>query len=118
MGTFNISVSDDHNEKLLLGQQMENEVTEVVFDFSDWATEYGSGTISLSVQRPGDSQPYDVELDVDGTDATWSVSAQDTAHHGTGEIQLTYTVGTLVKKSGVYMFTVYDSIGGEDNGNG
>ena len=111
MGTVNVTLGDATRLNLPLGQQMENEVTEVVFDFSAWKTAYGSGTISLSVQRPGDSQPYAVEVDVDGTDATWTVSSLDTAYNGTGVIQVTYTVGTVVKKSVVYMFTVYDSIG-------
>ena len=111
MGTVNVTLGDATQLNLVLGQQNENEVTEVVFDFSAWYTAYGSGTLSLSVQRPGDDQPYAVVMTTSGTDATWEVSDLDTAYNGTGEIQLTYTVGTLVKKSVVYMFTVYGSIG-------
>ena len=111
MGTVNIDLGEVYNLNLPLGQQNENAVTAVVFDFSDWKTAYGSGTIALSVQRPGDSQPYAVTLTVSGTDATWNISSLDTAYKGVGEIQVTYTVGTAVKKSVVYKFTVYESLG-------
>lgn len=111
MGTVNINLSEAQNLNLPLGLQLENEVTEVVFDFSAWQTAYGSGDLGLSIQRPGDSQPYAGELTIDGTDATWTVSSLDIAYKGVGEIQLTYTVGTVVKKSVIYKFTVYKSLG-------
>ena len=111
MGTVNVTLGDATQLNLILGQQNENEVTEVVFNYAAWKTAYGSGTLSLSVQRPGDQQPYAVAMTTSGNTATWEVSGLDTAYNGTGEIQLTYTVGTLVKKSVVYMFTVYGSIG-------
>ena len=111
MGTVNINLGDATKLNLILGRQNENEVTEVVFDFSAWNTEFGSGTVGLSVQRPGDKQPYAVVPTVSGTDATWEISSLDTAYKGTGEIQLTYTVGTVKKKSVIYKFTVYESLG-------
>lgn len=111
MGTVNINLAEAQNLNLPLGLQLENEVTEVVFDFSAWKTAYGSGDLGLSIQRPGDSQPYAGELTIDGTDATWTVSSLAIAYKGVGEIQLTYTVGTVVKKSVIYKFTVYKSLG-------
>ena len=111
MGTVNVVLGEDTRLNLILGQQLENAVTEVVFDFSAWKTTYGSGTLALSVQRPGDDQPYAVTLTTSGTDATWSVTNLDTAYKGVGHIQLTYTVGTAIKKSVVYKFTVYESLG-------
>ena len=111
MGTVNINLAEAQNLNLPLGLQLENEVTEVVFDFSAWQTAYGSGDLGLSIQRPGDSQPYAGELTIDGTDATWTVSSLDIAYKGVGEIQLTYTVGTVVKKSVIYKFTAYKSLG-------
>lgn len=111
MGTVNINLGEDTQINLILGQQLENEVTEVVFDFSAWETVYGSGTVGLSVQRHGDMQPYAVVPTVSGTDATWTISELDTARKGVGEVQVTYTVGTVIKKSVVYKFTVYRSLG-------
>lgn len=111
MGTVNVTLGEDTRLNLILGQQLENAVTSVVFDFSAWQTAYGSGTLALSVQRPGDEQPYAVTLTTSGTDATWSVTNLDTAYKGVGHIQLTYTVGSAIKKSVVYKFTVYESLG-------
>ena len=111
MGTVNVVLGEDTRLNLILGQQLENAVTSVVFDFSAWQTAYGSGTLALSVQRPGDEMPYAVTLTTSGTDATWSVTNLDTAYKGVGHIQLTYTVGTAIKKSVVYKFTVYESLG-------
>lgn len=111
MGTVNVTLGEDARLNLILGQQLENAVTSVVFDFSAWQTAYGSGTLALSVQRPGDEQPYAVTLTTSGTDATWSVTNLDTAYKGVGHIQLTYTVGSAIKKSVVYKFTVYESLG-------
>ena len=111
MGTVNVTLGDGKKLNLVLGQQLENAVTAVVFDFSAWQTEFGSGTLGLSVQRHGDTQPYAVVPTVSGTNATWNISELDTAYKGVGEVQVTYTVGTKVKKSVVYKFTVYRSLG-------
>jgi len=111
MGTVNVVLGEDTRLNLILGQQLENAVTEVVFDFSAWQTTYGTGTLALSVQRPGDEMPYAVTLTTSGTNATWSVTNLDTAYKGVGHIQLTYTVGSAIKKSVVYKFTVYESLG-------
>ena len=111
MGTVNVVLGEDTRLNLILGQQLENAVTSVVFDFSAWQTTYGSGTLALSVQRPGDEMPYAVTLTTSGTNATWSVTNLDTAYKGVGHIQLTYTVGSAIKKSVVYKFTVYESLG-------
>lgn len=111
MGTINVTLGDATQLNLPLGRQLENEVTEVVFDFSAWNTTYGAGTLSLSVQRKGDEMPYPVTMTVSGTDATWEVSDTDTARKGVGKAQLTYTVGDVKKKSVIYRFTVYESLG-------
>lgn len=111
MGTINVTLGDATQLNLPLGRQLENEVTEVVFDFSAWNTTYGAGTLSLSVQRKGDEMPYPVTMTVSGTDATWEISDTDTARKGVGKAQLTYTVGDAVKKSVIYKFTVYESLG-------
>ena len=117
MGTVNIDLSSDTQLNMILGQQDETEVREVVFDFSGWYTTYGSGTISLSVQRSKDQWPYEVELTVDNTNhtATWTITDTDTGYAGVGMVQITYTVGTAKKKSVVYRFTVYKSLGATGN---
>lgn len=113
MSTINIDLSADTILNVMIGQQDENEVREVVFDFSGWYTAYGSGTISLAIQRPKDEWPYEGTLTVDSTNhkATWEISETDTAYAGTGQIQLSYKVGDAKKKSVVYRFTCHKSLG-------
>lgn len=111
MSVVNVTLGDGKNLNLILGQQGENAVTSVAFDFSAWVTEFGSGSLSLYVQRHGDALPYVATMTTSGNIATWNVQEIDTAYKGTGEIQVKYTVGTVVKKSVVYKFTVYRSLG-------
>ena len=117
MSSVNIDLAADTILNVMVGQQDENEVREVVFDFSDWYTTYGSGTISLAIQRPKDEWPYEGTLTVDNSThkATWEISDTDSAYAGVGQIQLSYTVGTAVKKSVVYRFTVHKSLGAMGN---
>lgn len=117
MSSVNINLAADTILNVMVGQQDENEVREVVFDFSDWYTTYGSGTISLAIQRPKDEWPYEGTLTVDNSThkATWEISDTDSAYAGVGQIQLSYTVGTAKKKSVVYRFTVHKSLGALGN---
>ena len=101
----------DHVGEGVVGHVRENDVTQVVFDLTGWVQRYGLGTVALSVMRQGDYQPYPVPIaiEADGK-ATWTVSATDTAKRGHIKAQLTYMVGTKVKKTCVYLFAVRDSL--------
>lgn len=113
MKTINVDLATGEALNLHVGQQGENAVTQVVFDFSALKTEFGTGTLSLSVQRPKEPTPYAQTITTDGTDATWTVTETDTGVAGCGEIQLTYTVNSKVAKTVVYRYTVYPSIGAD-----
>ena len=93
-----------------IGKQYEHIVDHIPFDFSPWFEEFGEGNIVLTVLRPTDTIAYPVALDVDGTVATWTVTATDTAYKGMGKAQLSYLVGEAVKKSIVYSIIVIGSI--------
>ena len=72
---------------LFIGRRGENEVTEVVFDFSEWQEQFGAGVIDLYVKRSVDFDAYPVVLSIDGTVATWLVTAADTDVVGSGKIE-------------------------------
>lgn len=91
-----------HPIPLQIGLQGENGVTQVEFDVAAFATEFGAGQPQLVVQRCSDVSPYPVELTVDGTKATWTVTSTDTAKSGHGRAQILYYVGTKVKKTVIY----------------
>lgn len=101
--------------RLHLGRQGENEARRIAFDISAMVAEYGEGIVTLTHKRPRDGEAYPVVLDVDGTTATWTVTSADTAQSGSGEAQLTYTVGGVIAKSVIYGTRVSPSITvGED----
>ncbi|MBQ3990585.1 MAG: hypothetical protein II630_07050, partial [Bacteroidales bacterium] len=96
---------------LFIGRRGENEVTEVVFDFTEWQEQFGTGVIDLYVKRNLDVDAYPVVLSVDGTVATWLVTAADTDVVGNGKIEFVYTVDQKVAKSAVFPFFVGEDIG-------
>ena len=94
----------------IIGHVRENEVTQLVFDLSAWITEYGLGTVALSVMRQGDLVPYPVPIAIVAGKATWTISATDTAKHGRIKAQLSYMVGSKVKKTNVYVLSTKESL--------
>ena len=109
MTVININPCDCMKEGVI-GHVRENEVTQIVFDLSTWISEYGLGTVALSVMRQGDLVPYPVSIAIVGGKATWTVSATDTAKCGRIKAQLTYYVGTKRKKSNIYVLRVRESL--------
>lgn len=94
-----------------LGIRGENEVTQVVFDFSAWAEAFGAGLVSLLVKRPGDAAAYPAVLTIDGQTATWTVGATDTAVPGVLSAEYIYTVDEQVAKTAVFNLQVAPDIG-------
>lgn len=110
MRTINISCNDLPGCALALGQQGENNALQVVIDISDWIDAYGEGSVTLALKRPTDSDAYPVALEVDGSEAVWTVSSSDTAIAGTGLAQLSFVVGNVVAKSVAFRTQVFFSV--------
>lgn len=88
---------------LALGRQGENLARQVVFDIRDLESLYGSGTVEVIYQRPGDELPYPVAVQREGTTFTWNVTATDTEMPGNyGECELRYYVGETLAKSKIW----------------
>lgn len=105
-----IDVMSTKSFTINLGRQGENDITEIVFDYSGLVEEYGEGTLSCIVQRKKTDDPYPTVLTAEDHMATWNVSSADTAYAGTGKIQLSYVVDEQVKKSIIYKIKVEPSI--------
>lgn len=104
---------------LFIGYATDNAARPQVFDFSSWVEEYGSGTLELNLQRPGDEVPYPVTLSIEGTTATWTPSSEDTKAKGQGMAQFVYTVGGTVAHTAILRVLIGGSLGaGEDAPNG
>lgn len=105
-----INVSDNTATTISLGNQGENNIRHVVFDYSQFAEQYGEGSLTLVVQRSRIDTPYPVVLDIEGHKATWTISNTDTAIAGKGNIQLHYVVDGKIKKSAMYRIKTEPSI--------
>lgn len=95
---------------LNLGRVGENNITEFVFDYSNWTEEFGEGTLSLVLKRQGDEEGYPKSMTTENLQSTWVVDQTDTANEGIGEAQLTYTVNSEIKKSVIYLTKTCPSI--------
>lgn len=86
-----IPVQDVVGKTVYMGVFSTFNARSVTFDFSAWAEALGDGTFSVSLLRPGETVPYTVAgLSVDGTLATWTFDATDTALAGYGRAFLGY----------------------------
>lgn len=110
-----VLVNDNNITPLVIGHMGEKNILQVAFDYTEWEESYGDGTLSLVFQRPGDSVPYPVILENDGTTAVWNVTDTDTALQGEGKGQLVYVVDEKIKKNAIFRAVVYNSLeGGAD----
>ena len=105
-----IDVTSTKSFTINIGRQGENDITEIMFDYSGLVEEYGEGTLSCIVQRKKTDDPYPTILTAENHIATWNVSSVDTAYAGTGKIQLSYVVDEQIKKSIIYKIKVEPSI--------
>ena len=98
---------------LSLGREGENAVRQIIFDITDWHSEFGkNGVVTLLAQRPGEAEPYPVAVTVSGSSVTWPVSAADTAKPGVyGQAELQYRIGDVVVKSAIWRTFIADSLG-------
>lgn len=103
---------------IVIGRVGENAAAQVVWPglLSKWRGLYGEGTVQLAVRRPLDKSPYPAMCEVSGDDVTWTVSAADTAQHGTGECELSYLVGDVVAKSQTWATMILRSLTGDEPG--
>lgn len=90
-----------------IGLEGEHNARQIRFDLSDWLRTYGDGTAQLIYQRPGDTAPYPVTLEREGSFALWTVTSTDTAQAGRdGRAELRYYVGDVLAKSEIYFISV------------
>ena len=111
MTTIRISAAGKCAPTLTIGKRGENLATEVRFDFSAWAEEFGEGRVELYARRCGDENAYPVTVTVDGTTAVWTLTATDTHVVGYGTAEYVWVAGETVVKSVVFGTFVEPDIG-------
>lgn len=96
-----------------LGRQGEHLARRVDFgDITEMFEEYHPGGVaSLRYQRPDDSTAYEpAAMDRSGGGLIWIPTNTDTAHAGTGRVELRWTVGGTLAKSRVFDVVIEPSI--------
>lgn len=107
--TVNINVGKEtKNNRILLGRQGENLVTQIMFDFTGWGFE--TGTPAVLYMRPDEKLPYEPSITVNGNMAVWNVTRTDTARSGTGTVEVQWWADDAVCKSQTYNATILKSI--------
>lgn len=100
-----------------IGRRGENGRTTVLFDVSEYLTEYSGATVSLVARRPGDVEGYPVTEGVSesGGIVSWVVSDVDTGVVGIGSATVYITLGDVLAKSISYGTRVLyaDAVGTE-----
>lgn len=101
-----INVNTPTKTNIPLGIQDENGVTTIEFDTYEWEALYGSGELRAVVKRHGDDEPYPINIE----NNIWEVSSVDTAKKGRGQLQLSWVVEGVVKKSVIHDTIVLPSL--------
>ena len=89
----------------------ENEFTRVLFDSSDLFEKYPTAVASMTVKSPS-GQIYPVVVPKVGIYVVWQVKASDLIQNGIGEVQLTFTVNTMILKTYTAKTSINDSLVG------
>ena len=89
----------------------ENEFTRVLFDSSDLFEKYPTAVASMTVKSPS-GQIYPVIVSKVGIYVVWQVKASDLIQNGIGEVQLTFTVNTMILKTYTAKTSINDSLVG------
>ena len=98
MRTISCKLEDLKNMTLHIGYEGENDYTSVRIDAGSVFAEYPEAVATMKVQPPKGNM-YPVIVSREGDIVVWNVKDSDTASNGNGEIQLTFTEGTVVRKS-------------------
>ena len=109
MKTKSYRLEDLKSVKICIGYVGENKHTQVRIDCSSAFAEYPGATPALSV-RPPRGGIYPAVIETDGNIVVWTVTNSDLLFRGDGEIQLSFILGDVVKKTEVGKFEVHRSI--------
>ena len=109
-----ITVYVDGENTIKLGRSSDNEATRIAFPIAETLKLFGDGgSWILLNKRPNEGTAYAVNpsrIETDENWLYWTVTATDTQYYGNGEVQLSYTVGTVVKMSHKWRTSVCASL--------
>lgn len=112
MRTVTYRLDDLKKVVIPIGKVAENEYTRVQVDAGVIYAAYPHAAVALTVQPP-EGEPYPAVVTRDGDMVIWDVKDSDLVAEGDGEIQYTFSAGSMVKKSDAARTIVCRSIIGE-----
>ena len=95
--------------KLPLGMQGENKARTIQINMKDWLEDWPGAAIVLTVKRPGDSNFYPADIDLEGNVLSWTLTRADVANAGEGEAQLVLKNGDDVELRSRVVRTVVEA---------
>ena len=85
---------------IFIGRTGETNHRQIVFDVSDWLTQYPLASVTALFSRPdGETYPVTLTLNAESKTAVWNITAAEVAAAGKGVIQLQLYNGNVIAKS-------------------
>lgn len=109
MITKSFRLEDLERVNICIGYVGENEHTQVRIDCASAFEEYPGATPALAVKPPRGGI-YPAVIETEGNIVVWTVTNSDLLFKGDGEIQFSFSLGDVIKKTAVGKFTVKRSI--------
>ena len=95
------------------GKWTENEHRRVVFDISEFATQYPDAEYVLLMQRPYDDDAYPVpsgQIEIADGKLYWTLASGDLAQKGRGKCEIIVQSGLVIAKDDVYSIYIDEAI--------
>lgn len=95
------------------GKWAENEHRRVVFDISEYVSQYPDALYVLLMQRPYDENAYPVpseQIEISDGKLYWTLTSGDMAQKGRGKCEVIIQSGTVVAKDDVYSICIDEAI--------
>lgn len=111
-----VEINPYKDRTIYLGKKGENKVTQIIFDCSEFAEEYGIGTAQLFHWRPCDTVATPVAIEFEDNYIKWLITSGDTAAAGYGEAEIHWLVDDQLAKSVILETQIEKSlkVGGEN----
>lgn len=111
--TIIVELGKTRFDSLTLGRVGENLAREIVFDCTNFAKMYGTGTTMVVAKLPSGVK-YPVVVDQNGAMVSWKITAADVSVPGPGKVELRWIVNEVVAKTQLFNTLIRESLTGTD----
>jgi hypothetical protein len=111
--TIIVELGKTRFDSLTLGRVGENLAREIVFDCTNFAKMYGTGTAIVIAKLPSGVK-YPVVIDQNGAMVSWKITAADVSVPGSGKVELQWVANEVVAKTQLFNTLIRESLTGTD----